>query len=283
MDKLKILEEIVSKIIRGNKYVISNLNETLVQGILDIKFSGLETCGCLCCSFHKEYIIDLGLKYIAELYGYCLGMYSTENANYDLSKIPNLYKLEDFPLNCRLLFTKDNCHPLASDVLFTSHFLDYPYDVFSTLTIFAYCYSVYHEIGHIIHNGEYTTEYDQEIAADTFAFKSAKMLFPVEYDGEGIVLFGVFLGVSQMLFMRTNENENTDLSHPHSVERIYFLLDYWGIADDSPYWELAYNIVKIWCGRNKESVTWERPTSICPKDKFIDAYVHFRKKLKQIE
>ena len=68
MDKLKILEEIVSKIIRGNKYVISNLNETLVQGILDIKFSGLETCGCLCCSFHKEYIIDLGLKYIAELY-----------------------------------------------------------------------------------------------------------------------------------------------------------------------------------------------------------------------
>ena len=151
------------------------------------------------------------------------------------------------------------------------------------LTIYALAYSLCHEIGHVLHD-RYIQKYEfftKEHIADIFSFEAIKSI-SCNNKVESI-LKGAIIGIAQMLMHRTPQQEIDDKEHPHSIERLYSILDLWGVEDDSPYWELAYNIVLLWCGRNKEPVTWERATSISSKDKFIDAYVNFRKNPKQIK
>ena len=155
---------------------------------------------------------------------------------------------------------------------------------YDKLTVFALAYSLCHEFGHVLHDryiprNEFFTK---ERVADYFSFEAIKYI-SIHNNNSDSRLKGAIIGIAQMLMYRTPQQEIDDKEHPHSIERLYTLLDFWGIEDDSPYWELAYKIVLIWCDRNKESITWERTTSISPKDKFIDAYVHFRKNPKQIK
>ena len=85
------------------------------------------------------------------------------------------------------------------------------------------------------------------------------------------------MGIAQMLMYRTPQQELDDKAHPHSIERLYSLLDNLGIKDDSNYWELACIIVSKWCEKNKMADTWTKKTSVTYKDKFIDAYTYFKK------
>ena len=168
---------------------------------------------------------------------------------------------------------------LDSSNLFKSNkLLDY-----DKITIYALAYTLCHEIGHVLHDRyiQKNEFFTKEHNADIFSFEAIKSISNKNKDESR--LKGAIIGIAQMLMHRTPQQEFDDKEHPHSIERLYSLLDFWGIEDDSPYWELAYNIVLIWCGRNKEPVTWERTTSISFKDKFIDAYVHFRKDPKHIE
>ena len=151
------------------------------------------------------------------------------------------------------------------------------------IRIYALAYSLCHELGHVLHDryiplNEFNT---RERAADYFAFEAIKHI--ASNNNSDSRLKGAIIGIAQMLLHRSPQEEVDDIKHPHSIERLYALLDFWGIEKDSPYWDLAYNIVIIWCSRNEKPVTWERTSSISPKDKFIDAYVHFRKNPKQIE
>ena len=155
--------------------------------------------------------------------------------------------------------------------------------IIDTLTIYSLTYLLSHEIGHVVLDNDLpdSCQITREKAADYFAFEAIKFMCKTDIDESR--LNGAIIGIAQMLMHRTPHQEIDDKEHPHSIERLYSLLDFWGIEDDSPYWGLVYNIVQIWCSRNEEPVTWERATSISPKDKFIDTYVHFRKNPKQIE
>lgn len=154
---------------------------------------------------------------------------------------------------------------------------------YNKIIIYALAYSLCHEIGHVLHD-RYIPQneiFTKERVADYFSFEAIK--FISDSDKDESRLKGAITGIAQMLMHRTTQQEIDDKEHPHSIERLYSLLDFWGIEDDSLYWKLAYNIVLIWCRRNEEPLTWERDSSISPKDKFIDAYIHFRKNPKQIK
>lgn len=155
--------------------------------------------------------------------------------------------------------------------------------IYDELAIYALAYSLCHELGHVLHDRYILrTEFNtRERAADYFAFEAIKHI--ASNNNSDSRLKGAIIGIAQMLLHRSFQEEVDDIKHPHSIERLYALLDFWGIEKDSPYWDLAYHIVIIWCNRNEKPVTWERTSSISPKDKFIDAYVHFRKNPKQIE
>ena len=148
---------------------------------------------------------------------------------------------------------------------------------YDKITIYALAYMLCHEIGHVLHDRyiQKNEFFTKEHNADIFSFEAIKSISNNNKDESR--LKGAIIGIAQMLIHRTPQQEIDDKEHPHSIERLYSLLNFWGIEEDSPYWDIAYNIVQIWCSRNEEPVTWERVSSISPKDKFIDAYVHFRK------
>jgi hypothetical protein len=151
------------------------------------------------------------------------------------------------------------------------------------LAVYSLAYSLYHEIGHVFFDKEMllSKQYDKEIAADSFAFEAIKSMQIIEE--KDALLLGTIIGIAQVLIHRKPSEEDEDDKHPHSVERLYNLLDYWGIEDGSPYWELVYKIVSKWCKDNNLLVIWEKGTSLTYKDKFFDSYIHFRKKNKQTE
>ena len=147
------------------------------------------------------------------------------------------------------------------------------------LTIYSFAYSLYHEMGHFLLDKfiPQTRPLCRECAADNFAFEALKSMKSTEEDE--VLLLGAIIGIINVLDIRTPEEEKKDTKHPHSIERLYALLDYWKISDDSPCWRYSFDEVYNWCLKHNISITWMKETSITYKDKFTDAYSHFRKDL----
>lgn len=286
MKQLELLISAIYQIIGENKFLldaIEYVKSISNYSVIKIDIVHNRYCGG---SFKDEKII-IGIPDILDFYTIAKELF------------PNLSLLDDYIIDTKYsdLRNKDNirnkvCVDLSnaektlvyekfdsSDLFKLNKKSDY-----DKITIYALAYTLCHEIGHLLHDryiprNEFFTK---ERVADYFSFEVIKYISSHNNNSDSR-LKGAIIGIAQMLKHRTPQQENDDKEHPHSIERLYSLLDFWGIEDDSPYWELAYNIVLIWCGRNKESVSWERTTSISPKDKFIDAYVHFRKNPKQIK
>ena len=166
---------------------------------------------------------------------------------------------------------------LVSDKLEKTDFLkDGKPLAFNSYAIYSLAYFLYHEIGHIVHDNyiDECWQKTREKAADYFAFEAIKNMNEID---ENKRLVGAIIGICQILFNRNPQEEEDDKDHSHSIERLFFLLDFWNIPDDSNYWKLAYKFICIWFEENNFRVTWERKTSKSFKDRFIDAYVYFRK------
>ncbi len=171
---------------------------------------------------------------------------------------------------------KDLVDKQLNDSLFLND--DSPSQI-DTISIFSLAYSLCHEIGHIVHDKDIpeTEKMKREIVADLFAFEAIKSMCVQGHAMNDARIKGAIVGIAQMLLYRTPQQELDDKEHPHSIERLYSLLDCIGIKDDSYYWELACIIVNKWCEKNKKADTWTKNTSVTYKDKFIDAYTCFKK------
>ena len=118
----------------------------------------------------------------------------------------------------------------------------------------------------------------RERTADFFAFEALKSICTNNNALDDLRLKGYIVAMAQMILYNSPEKDNNDKEHPNSVERLYHLLDFWNIQDDSCYWEVAYNVVYKWNQKYGLLVSsWEKETSTSYKDKFIDAYRYFRK------
>ena len=157
-----------------------------------------------------------------------------------------------------------------NDVIFTSK---------DVCTIYSMAYSLYHEIGHLIHD-KYIPKTEQirrEQIADMFAFRAIKSSNDKKYDKS--LLLGSFIGVTHILKKTTPQKEKEDIDHPYTVDRITSLLNYWEVPDESIYWELAYKEIKKW--RIETSIDWENETYNSGKEKYTNASKHFKKWAKQ--
>lgn len=281
MDKLKIMEDAITGLICTNEHVVESLKKSLKQDFLDIRLSGMESCGCSFDDYNDEYNIELGLKYFTELYGFCLRVCLEWKLKILLPQIGFPNQSNNIELCRKIKYIEDNIKPLASRILDDSHFLknrqESPIDF---LTLLAFAYSVYHELGHVVCNKTTTIEFDREKKADEFAFIAMKSVGKSSNITNETRLLSIFIGISYMLLRRSHQEEIDDKDHPHSIERLYNLLDYWKIENESCFWKLAYYVVCEWCMQNKLSISsWEKETSITHKEKFMDAYLQFQKKL----
>ena len=285
MKQIELLRSVIYQIIGENRllldaieFVTDNSNYYNVQ-IEIVYYRDFEGSS-------KDGKIIMGIPDIVDFYSVAKELFPCllGNSNYVIetkySDLGNKDKIRNKVCVCIADAEKE----LVSNELGKSYFFQTEdFSIYDELAIYALAYSLCHELGHVLHDRYILrTEFNtRERAADYFAFEAIKHI--ASNNNSDSRLKGAIIGIAQMLLHRSPQEEVDDIKHPHSIERLYALLDFWGIEKDSPYWDLAYNIVILWCNRNEKPVTWERTSSISPKDKFIDAYVHFRKNPKQIE
>ena len=169
----------------------------------------------------------------------------------------------------------DNERENIETILNESDFLNENETSSDVIAVYSLAYSLYHEFGHVLHDKYILNSIKRERTADAFAFESMKSLRSKEY--EKTLLGGIIIGIVNILYKEGLDYENKETSHPHGIERLYSLLDFWKIQDYSYYWELSYRILRKWCTKNSITIDWEKNTSNTYKDKFFDAYIHFKK------
>lgn len=148
--------------------------------------------------------------------------------------------------------------------------------LFDIVTIFSISYTLAHEIGHILYDNEIENQIERERKADSFAFESIKSMIKNDYIDNYRIL-GTFLGIAHVLLGRTQFEEQNDDLHPHSIERLFALLDSLELENISIFWELAYNVVYKWHNKYGIPLDWENPASYSFKEKMIDACHHYKK------
>lgn len=150
-------------------------------------------------------------------------------------------------------------------------------DILTSMEIYAIysmAYSLYHEIGHLIYD-KYIPDIEQirrEQVADMFAFRAIKS-FEIKGNEKTLIL-GTLIGVTFIFERTTPQIEKDDKEHPYTVDRITTLLNYWGVPDESLFWELAYKEFKNWCINT--SVDWENKTNCSGKEKFTNVSLQFK-------
>ena len=282
MKRTEILKTIIYQLIGENIFLLDSINgikrkENWNNLEIDI-IHNRDSSGS-----HKDGKINLGIPDIVDSYKLSLE-YSEIIANCENFHLETKYS--DFGNNDSIrnkinVFIPSAEQTLIYNELENTDFLkgDKP-SVCDTLAIYSLAYSLCHELGHVVHdyyipNSEQLT---RERIADTFAFEAIKYMCGNKKEEQNR-LIGAIIGISQVLFYGTPQAEMDDKVHPHSIDRLFCLLDFWGIPDDSDYWKFAHEVVSKWCKKNSLFITWERTASISPKDKFTDAYIHFRKSI----
>lgn len=242
MDKIEILKAIIYQLVDENKYLkdaVNNSGNTIVS--IKIDSSG----GCLGSSNSREVI--LGIKDVIETYIFI------EEIKFDLCySIP--FQFNDKYLKyegCRSIKNIIDVYitspevPLVAEQLNSSDFLSVEtLSKLDTVVIYALAYSLFHEFGHILYDTKIpkSEQLKREYKADEFAFQTIKAI----PHADNANLYGTIMGISYVLNKMAPEIELKDKEHPHSIERLYVLLDSWGISDDSKFWELAYLIICKW-------------------------------------
>lgn len=166
---------------------------------------------------------------------------------------------------------------LVLDSLETINFLkEETLSLFDIVTIFSISYTLTHEIGHILYDNEIENQIERERKADSFAFEAIKSIIK-NGSIDNYRILGAFLGIAHVLLGRTQFEEQNDVFHPHSIERLFALLESLELENNSIFWELAYNIVYKWHNKYGIQLDWENPASYSFKEKMTDACHHYKK------
>lgn len=148
------------------------------------------------------------------------------------------------------------------------------------LTICALAFTLYHEFGHIKCNNEYRPAIEYEKKADFFAMDVVKdncSHYPKTDISCNPFFLGALLETSMILKICDPIYTEIDTSHPHPIERLYTMLEYFHIEDDSYLWQYVYDVVDKWINEHHLARLFEKEGSKTVKDKLLDAYLRFKK------
>ena len=223
--------------------------------------------------------IELGVSCIPAIYNMCRCVCTrySFSSNFHLEVNYNIYNRKYLQDRIFIVMVDEQCSPIPSDILKNIDFLSN--DILTNadkLTIFAYSYSLFHEIGHAIYNNQISDEMKREKKADMFSFEMGKAVDENLGEGNNCRLWGLLVGLSRMLLARTIQEEKEDVNHPHTLERINALFTYWGVQNDSYLWEMAFDIIQKWLQQNNfdSKEIWEENKQSF-KESFLVACSYF--------
>lgn len=278
MDQIHTLITLMYQLIGDNRFMIDAMNSMIQRGDRLPSIELTYTAGSE--YWHSTNIIIMGLSDVIDCYVYAqdFNFQPTQiiNVNSDYDKYSTKFeKCKGITINMPM--TESECQiteKLFSDTYFLK---EKEMSIYDALTVYSLAYSLYHEIGHAFHD-KYIPEAEpikREIAADTFAYEAVKSMCEIE-DGD-VLLLGTIIGVTHVFNKLRYDQEKDDDKHPYTIERLYQLLSFWGLNDNSPFWDLTYNVVKKWCEKNKLPMGWDNDNFKSNKDRFVEAYRIFRK------
>ena len=274
MDKLKTLKAIIYQICDDSQYFKKSLKD---KGISHVSIKLSYTEGSL--GSAQDLVIDLSIKDIVETYAFFKRFISNLDS-IDCFRLNNKYSDYIRSINIRKIINVYIPSPdesLVVNQLDNSDFLsEETISELDTIAIYAMSYSLFHEFGHVLYDNELpeSEQIVKECKADEFAFRAIKAI-PCTDNAN---LLGSMMGISYVMHKLKPEVELSDKKYPHSIERLFALLDFWSIADDSQYWNLAYQVVCIWSEKNSLPMTWIKQTSDLDKDRFMDTYLYIKDK-----
>lgn len=278
MEQLEKFKTIIYQIIGDNKFILSALESIRERGDLlpSVELSDMSSSAFI----PDTNTIQLSVPDIIGCFnlskGCKINLYFRFFFNSQYFNC-NVRSEKCYGISINMPLTRDESNHVE-EMLYGSDFLkDEKTTQNDVVAIYSLAYSLFHEIGHALHD-KYIAEskpLNRERAADAFSFEAVKSMCDIE--NIDTLLLGVFFGIIHVLDKLTPKQELDDTKHPHSIERLYALFDFWRIPDNSYYWLLAYKVILKWSNMNQIPISWERENSITYKDKFIDAYIHFRK------
>lgn len=221
----------------------------------------------------KDNLIILGIGNIQSIYDIC-NAFCKENEmafdNANLTDNKNIKKID--------VCIENNI--TDSDIFQILTFLYKGYSKSAkVLTLYAMAFTLFHEFGHIKNDNESNFPITNEKDADQFAFECIERICSSDLCKDYSISLFVLGALMELLFILKNSKFDDSLvnqSHPHPVTRIYNLLDFFSIEDESYLWSYSYEMIIQWMKHNNRIVSFEQESSISPKEKLKDAYLFFK-------
>lgn len=147
------------------------------------------------------------------------------------------------------------------------------------LVLNAFAFTLYHEFGHVKYDDCSKLPIENEMRADLFAFEVVKDKCS-NYSEIDVCDSPFFIGALLELVLTLKVCDSLlmkdDASHPHPIKRLYRLMDFFHIKEDSYLWEYIYNIVVDWFNDNNVSM-FVKESSPSFKEKMLDTYHRLKK------
>ena len=279
MEQIKKLTALVYQLIGGNQYIIGAIDSIKRRGNNMPSIELTYTSGCdYWPSANKIYI---GLRDIIDCYD--IAQRYEFKRNYQFQIDTDYYEgrvrnEKSKGMEFYMPMTESEREIVENMISKTQFLKGCEINNTDVITIFSLSYSLYHEIGHALNdpNISETKPIERELMADAFAFNAVKSMNDIE--NENILLLGTFVGVIQVLDKLSYAQEKKDERHPYTIERLYELLSFWDLSNNSIFWRFACDIVSTWCHNNNLSMEWNHNKSDSCRNKFIKAYNLFRRK-----
>lgn len=289
MNKIEIFKKALYQLVGSNQELTNKIKESNDEydSILELVISDDKSSS----AWYKLNKIILGIKMLPRLYQLCedisqkfdikvcLGVDSkySDYEHDNIRELLSIYNNEvtDTPPSLILgsiLFLSGNCENKLEKVF---------YSAADTLVLFALDYSICHEVGHLLKDDESKSPIEKEQYADNFAFHLLKEMYQKEmHIDEGLAnsrKIGTFLGIASVLYFRKPEEDNDDKGHPHTIERMYSMLNNWQVESNSLLWEIGCYIIGKWTDINGMLLPWDTDESLSYQDKFMCAYKRINK------
>lgn len=124
---------------------------------------------------------------------------------------------------------------------------------------------LFHELGHIVYDGNFEKQLKKEEAADEFAFKAvlSNSVTPFEQDPN---VLGTLLGLFNILYIQGPSYANTDIEHPHPLDRVQTFLQMAKIPSDSAIWDISCKMINKCL--SKHNLTQQLLPEKCTEENF---------------
>lgn len=277
------LKGIIFTLIGDNQTLFSQIKNSFEkehekQSKINLNIYTYKGSGCNYDRHNNIITIDLGCQDVLDTYS-CIDRYMPKDNKRPKFSINKKYfefgnKVVEF-----IAYNDDIPGESIKECLKETDFLSEDnYSVKDIITIYSLAYTLYHEFGHVFNDNSLCCQMQKEFVADEFAFSMLSEMSSNKDDDTILCQrLGFLLGIAQVLLNRKSDDEDKDIEHPHSIERIYNFLKSLNIKPEDKLYDISLKIIDDWLEKQDIIINWIDEDSITSYQRITDHCMHFKK------